>query len=137
MLNSSVHAASTAASTTGRYSGRQPGHHRVDRDLLDGALDEVGRNDRDDVVGCARRAGEHARDPLGRRRDERQAVATSPRSYIASISSSLVAERDAARAEPGGAGRDLVGREDVGVVGARTAARSLRGQAGAEAGPAR
>ena len=37
MLNSSVQAASTAASTTGRYSGWQPGHHRVDRDLLDRA----------------------------------------------------------------------------------------------------
>ena len=46
MLNSSVQAASSAASTTGQVLGLAAGHHGVDGDLLDGALDEVGRHDR-------------------------------------------------------------------------------------------
>ena len=33
--------------------GLAAGHHRVDRDLLDRDLDEVGRHDGDDLVGCA------------------------------------------------------------------------------------
>ena len=97
MLNSSVHAASTAASTTGQVLGPAAGHHRVDRDLLDRALDEVGRHDRDDVVGRARRA-----------RDMRATRSTvggtsgrpslQPRAYIASASSSASPSSTRARA---------------------------------------
>ena len=56
MLNSSVHAAFDRGEHDRQVLGPAAGHHRVDRDLLDRALDEVGRDDRDDVVGSRGRA---------------------------------------------------------------------------------
>ena len=50
------------------------GQHGVDRDLLDGDLDEVGRHGRDDVGRVARRALEHPQHPRRGRRDDRQPV---------------------------------------------------------------
>ena len=54
----------------GQVLGPAPGQHGVDRDLLDRALDEVGRHDGDDLVGRPGRALEHAQHPgLGGRHD--------------------------------------------------------------------
>ena len=50
MLNSSLQIASTIGDHPRQVLGLAPGHHRVDRDLLDGDLDEVRRHDGDDVA---------------------------------------------------------------------------------------
>ena len=50
------------------------GHHRVDGDLLDGALDEVGGHDRNHLVGGAGRAREHPQHSCLCRSDHGQAV---------------------------------------------------------------
>ena len=135
MLNSSVHAASTAASTTGRYSGRQPAMHRVDRDLLDGALDEIGRHDRDDLVRLAGRAGEHPRRRApawaARRAARRSSPArTSPRPRLRASPSSIRRARQ--RAAPAAS---AAGGGDVGVARARAAPGPVLGQPGARAAP--
>ena len=74
MLNSSVQVASTRGEHQRQVLGLAAGHHRVDRDLLDRALDEVGRHDGDDVVGRAGRALEHPQHARLGRRHDRQAV---------------------------------------------------------------
>ena len=74
MLNSSVHAASTAASTTGRYSGRQPAITAFTATFSTVHSTRSGGIDRDDVVGRARRAVEHAQHPLDGRRHDGQPV---------------------------------------------------------------
>lgn len=43
--------------------GTAPGHHRVDGDLLDRDLDQIGRHDGDDLVGGSGGALEHAQHP--------------------------------------------------------------------------
>ena len=88
MLNSSVHAASTAASTTGRYSGLAAGHHRVDRDLLDRALDEVGRHDGDDLVRARGSCPRACAAPAPRSAATTGRPSVQPRSNSASTSSS-------------------------------------------------
>ena len=75
MLNVSVHAASTAVEHDRQVLGLAAGEHRVDGDLLDRALDEIGRHDRDDLVGRSVRAIEHAQHARFGRRHDRQAVA--------------------------------------------------------------
>ena len=58
--------------------GPAPGHHRVDRHLLDRALDEVGRHDGHHLVGGAGGAVEHAQHPCLGRRHHREAVGPAP-----------------------------------------------------------
>ncbi len=60
MLKVSVQAACTARQHHRQVLRQAAGHHRVDRHLLDRALDQVGRHDRDHFVLVAARAGEHA-----------------------------------------------------------------------------
>ena len=102
MLNSSVHAASTAGQHHREVLGLAAGHHRVDGDLLDGALDEVGRDDRDDLVGRAGRALEHARAPWPRWARTTGRPSVQPRANRASASSSRSASstRRLRRTEP-------------------------------------
>ena len=133
MLNSSVHAASTHASTTGRYSGLHPAMHRVDRDLLDRALDEVGRHDGDDLVGRARRALEHPQHARLGRRDDGQPVGpargrTSPRPRPRGRRARRAATASVAAAMADG---ELLGH--AGVERLRAAAGAVLGQAVAEA----
>ena len=84
MLNSSVHAASTAASTTGRYSGRQPAITALIATFSTVHVDEVGRDDgrrsRRVARGAARASAARARPsaaPAAGRRSSR--ARTSPR----------------------------------------------------------
>ena len=98
--NSSAHAASTAASTIGSTSGGQPGHDRVDGDLLDRRLAAVGRHDADDLLRVARGVLEHRHDALGRGRDDGQAVGqpaleAAPRTGPRARRSSMRARADA------------------------------------------
>ncbi len=50
------------------------GHHRIDRHLLGGEQARLDRLDAEHVVGAEPRAGEHRRDTLRRRGDDRQPV---------------------------------------------------------------
>ena len=63
MLNSSVHTASTAASTTGRYSGRHPAMTALIATFSTVAGARVGRHDRHYFVGRPAGAVEHGQDP--------------------------------------------------------------------------
>ena len=65
-----------------------PGHHRVDRDLLDGAFHEVGRDDRDDLLRVAGGAGEHPHDTRAAVGGTSGRPSDQPRSNMASASSS-------------------------------------------------
>ena len=84
MLNSSVHAASTAVEHHRQVLRPAARHHGIDRDLLDRALDEIGRNDGDEVLriarssrrACARRVRAWAARAAARRSSR---VRTSPR----------------------------------------------------------
>ena len=110
---------------------RAAGHHRVDRDLLDGRLAAVGRHDADDVLRVARRVLEHRHDALGRRRDDRQAVGE--RRARAAPRRGPRARRRRARAtrmrpSRAGAARGQP-RGDLGVARERRAARAHLGQA--------
>ena len=59
--------------------GQAAGEDRVDRHLLDSALDQVGRDHRHHLMGIAGGPREHPEHPLGRRWHHRQAVAPTPR----------------------------------------------------------
>jgi hypothetical protein len=59
----------------GQVLGQAAGHDGRDRDLFDGGLNEVGRNDRDDLVGWSRGAFEHGEHSLGGWGHERQTIA--------------------------------------------------------------
>ena len=63
MLNSSVHTASTAASTTGRYSGRHPAMTALIATFSTVAGARVGRHDGHQLVGRPAGAVEHGQDP--------------------------------------------------------------------------
>ncbi len=131
MLNESVHAASSAARITGRYSGFAPGHHRVDGDLLDGALHEIGRDHRDDLVGRSGGAFEHAQHAGLGGSDDGKTVG--PASIEQGLG--LVLERgdlDAPTAQDGAAEAHREHVDHVGVDGQRAAPRPLFGQVRAE-----
>ena len=107
--------------------GPATGQHRVHRDLLDRALDEVGRRPPRRCVRVAVGAAEHARDTLGRRAHHRQPVGEAPPN-IASVSSSPVPSSSRWPRSLGSIGRDRVLVADVGVV--RCATRSRAGRRG-------
>ena len=120
----------------GQILGQAARHHRVDRHLLDGGGREVGRDDRDQLVGCARRAREHREHAALGRRHHGQAVGPAAREQRLG----LVFERRECYAARG----ELVAFEahaelgrDVGVDAARAAARPPLGQARAEPGDPR
>ena len=54
--------------------GETARHHGSDGDLLDGDVDEIGRDGRDDLVERSRRASEHAQHALLGRRHDGEAV---------------------------------------------------------------
>ncbi len=111
----------------GQILGSAAGHDRVDRDLLDGAFDQVGRNHRDDFVGLPRGPGEHPRDPLRRRGHERKAVG--PTSVVHRFGLVLVrAEFDAPRPKVADAFARCAGFGVSWFHGARSAPRSVRWQ---------
>ena len=78
MLNSSVHAASTAASTTGRYSGRQPASTALTATFSTVHSTRSGGTTATTSSGARRRALEHAQHPRLGRRHDRQAVGPAP-----------------------------------------------------------
>ena len=51
-----------------------PGHHGIDGDLLDGGPSEIGRHQRDELVGLAARARDHGLHPLAGRRHHGEAI---------------------------------------------------------------
>ena len=132
MLNSSVHAASTAASTTGRYSGRQPAITALIATFSTVHSTRSGGTTATTSSGRAVGAGEHAHDARRGRRHEREAVGPAALVHRLGVVL-LVAERDPARAwsraRADGVAR---ARGDRGVLGARAAARAVSGQSGAE-----
>ena len=78
MLNSSVQAASTAARTTGRYSGRHPAMTALTATFSTVHSTRSGRHHGDDLVRRPGRALQHAQDAgLGGRHDG-QAVGPTP-----------------------------------------------------------
>ena len=115
-------------STTGSASPRATRHDGVDRHLLDGRLAVVGRHDANDVLRDAAGVLEHRDDPLGRRRDHRQAVGQpAVEKRLERVLEPT--ELDLARADPTlrprGAGGDR--RGDLRIAGeARAAARPQR-----------
>ena len=134
MLNSSVHAASTAASTTGRYSGWQPAITALIATFS--------------TVHSTRSGGTTATTSSGSRVVPVSMRAT--RSWVGGTTGRpsvqpavehrlglvlVLAELDPARAETGGAGGVGAGGGDVGVEGARAAAGPVLGQSGAERRP--
>ena len=123
MLNSSLQIASTAVSTHGRYSGRQPGHHGGDGDLLDRDVDEVGRHGGDDVVGGAVGALEHAQHALLGRRDDGQAVGPAAGEHRLELVLEL-GQLDAPRAQPAALEPHAQLVDAVGVDAQRAAARA-------------
>ncbi len=107
------------------------GHHRVDRDLLDRALDEVGRNDRDDVGRIAGGARAHAGDPLGGRRHEGEPVAPTARVHRLALVLG-VAELDRAGLQLRGDQGNEAGVDDFGIVRSRPASGTPVGETDAE-----
>ena len=129
----SVHAASTAASTTGRCSGRQPAITALTATFSTVHVDEVGRDDGDDLGGVARRAREHAQHPLLGRRDDRQSVG--PAAVVHRLELVLeVGQLDPARGEPASAQAPLERLLDLRLDRARPAARPVLGQPGTQPG---
>ena len=108
--------------------GLAPCEHGVDRHLLNRALDEVRRDDSDDVVGGTARAQQHLRHALGCRRHDRQPVGPSSVEHGLGVVLGL-GQFDAARAQR------FAGKTggDIGLDGARSAAGGVIGQALAEA----
>ena len=116
--------------------GLAAGHHRVDRHLLDGHLDEVGRHDRHDLVGRAGRARRASAAPAPRSA-ARPAARRSSRGRTSSRSRPRRRPaRCAATASTTPPNRTRSVVDEIGVDAQRSAAGPERGQVVAESGDA-
>ena len=108
-----------------------PGHHGVDRDLLDRCRVERGRHQPDDLLRVARGAVEHAQDTLLARRHERQPVRPTAREHRLLLVL-VIAQFDATRAKPGLIEADLETLDDPRLYIFGATARTLIRQPVAE-----
>ena len=116
----------------GQVLGLAARHHRVDRNLLDSELDQVGRAQAQNLAGIAAGAREHPEHPLLGGDDDRKAVG--PAALVDRLDLVLViAERDAARVEPRLAEADPEVLQGAGLDVQRSAARPHRREVRADA----
>ena len=136
MLNSSLHAASTAVSTHGRYSGLQPAITAAIATFSTVIVDEVGRHGGDDVGRRTSGSGQHAHHPLLGRRHDGQAVGPAAVEHHLHLVLG-VGDVDAPRREHGRTEPHAQRVDEVGVDAHRSAAGAHLGKAGTEPGDAR
>ena len=134
MLNSSVQARLDRGEHDRQVLGPAAGHHRVDRDLLDRALDEVGRDDAPRPRRAARVVPSSMRSTRASVGGTTGRPSVQPRSNIASTSSSSVGQLDPPAAQHGSAEAHPQLVDAIGVDRQRAAPGPVVGQAGAEAG---
>ncbi len=120
MLNSSLHTASTAVSTHGRYSGRQPAITAAIATFSTVTSARSGGTVATTAAGLAGGALEHAQDALLGRRDDRQPVGPAACVHRLDVVLAL-GELDAARAQPPAGEPDAQLVDAVGVDAQRAA----------------
>ncbi len=111
--------------------GQAAGHDGGDRDLLDGGVDEVGRNRGDDLVGRTRGAAEHLDDTFLGRRHDRQTVGPAAGEHHLDVVLG-VGDLDPARSQDAAAVTNRQFVDEVGVDALRAASGPHRGQPLAE-----